>query len=601
MRILILEDSRATQVLVKKRLEKQGYTVAAVDNGHQGFQLAISKSYDVIITDIHMPHWDGFKFIEAMQVVNPHVPIIIVSSLHDDPEVIDCAEKAVNVRALLAKPHDFEKLFELLSTMQEQGHIGVENKSRIVCTIGPSSNNEKILGQMIVAGMDVARLNFSHGSHEQHSATLQAIRAAEKQWHKPIAVLQDLCGPKIRTGEMTDGKITISKGDRLIIQKTEILGSPERISTVPPEILDDLKTGDPILLDDGLLEPKVLKVNSGEALCEVSAGGTLKSSKGMNLPATSLSFPSVTTKDWRDLEWALNNSVDYVALSFVRTAEEILQIKKYIANTGNTHLRVVAKIEKPEAVNNIKEIIEAADAIMIERGDLGVELPAARVPRIQKKIIRLCRDMNTPVITATQMLDSMTINARPTRAEVTDVSTAIDEGTDAVMLSQETATGIDPVNVVRTMASIIYETEQYAEEAGVPYQPKLAEDPVNPILSAVASFRNISATILLDLDGDLYPRLSKWSRVVPSILVTGTQRIARQSSLYNNMIPLIISKETRRDSIVFQAMEMALERGYIRAGEVVAIVDGKRLTRAGINQSSRLQLVTVPEIGPDPV
>ena len=321
----------------------------------------------------------------------------------------------------------------------------------------------------------------------------------------------------------------------------------------------------------------------------------------MNLPATSLSLPSVTTKDWRDLEWALNNSVDYVALSFVRTAEEILQIKKYIANTGNTHLRVVAKIEKPEAVNNIKEIIEAADAIMIARGDLGVELPAARVPRIQKKIIRLCRDMNTPVITATQMLDSMTINARPTRAEVTDVSTAIDEGTDAVMLSQETATGIDPVNVVRTMASIIYETEQYAEEAGVPYQPKLAEDPVNPILSAVASFRNISATILLDLDGDLYPRLSKWSRVVPSILVTGTQRIARQSSLYNNMIPLIISKEMRRDRIVFQAMEMALERGYIRAGEVVAIVDGKRLTRAGINQSSRLQLVTVPEIGPDPV
>jgi pyruvate kinase len=596
MRILILEDAKATQVLVKKRLEKQGHVVAAVDNGHQGFQLAISKSYDVIISDIHMPHWDGFKFIEAMQVVNPHVPIIIVSSSHDDPEVIEKTEKAVNAIALLAKPLDFEKLFELLSTMQVQADVGVENKSRIVCTIGPSSNDEATLGKMIVAGMDVARLNFSHGTHEQHSATLEAVRAAERNWYKPIAVLQDLCGPKIRTGKMDDGKIVLSKGGRLIIQREEIVGNPERISTITPEILDDLEIGDPILLDDGLLELKVIEITPDMAVCQIIVGGTLKSSKGMNLPATSLSLPSVTDKDWQDLDWALNHEVDYVALSFVRTAEEILQIKKYIADAGNTHLRVVAKVEKPEAVKNIKEIITAADAIMIARGDMGVELPAARVPRIQKEIIRLCRDMNTPVITATQMLDSMTTNARPTRAEVTDVSTAISEGSDAVMLSQETATGIDPVNVVRTMASIIYETENYDTEARESCSQTIAEDPANPILSAVASFRNISATILLDLDGELYPLLSKWSRVVPSLLVTRSRGVARQSSLYKNMIPLVISEEGDRDTTVFKAMEMAVKMGYIRVGDVVAVVDGKRLTKAGINQSSRLQLVTVPEI-----
>lgn len=599
MRILILEDSRSTQLLVKKRLEKKGFTVDAVDNGHQGFQLAISKSYDVIISDIYMPHWDGFKFIEAMQVVNPHLPIIIVTSAEQEPELVERVEGAPNVCALMGKPHDFDKLFELLGPMQVQGHVGVENKSRIVCTIGPASNNEKTLGRMIVAGMDVARLNFSHGTHEQHSATLEAVRNAEQQWSKPIAVLQDLCGPKIRTGEMSDGKVLIAKGSELVVQRSEIVGTSERISTIAPEILDDLKVGDPILLDDGLLELKVIEVNGDEALCEVVVGGTLKSSKGMNLPATSLSLPSVTEKDWRDLDWALNRSVDYVALSFVRTAEEIRQIKKYIAKSGNTHLRVVAKIEKPEAVNNIKEIIEVTDAIMIARGDMGVELPAARVPRIQKEIIRLCREMNTPVITATQMLDSMTTNARPTRAEVTDVSTAIHDGTDAVMLSQETATGVDPVNVVRTMASVIYEAERYDAISAEQYGQEIVEDPVNPILSAVAGFQNTSATILLDFDGELYPVLSKWSRTVPSLLVTGSAGAARHSSLYKNMIPLVISEEKSRDATVFQAMKMAVKMGYIREGDIVAVIDGKRLTKAGIKQSSRLQLVSVPEMAVD--
>jgi pyruvate kinase len=357
-------------------------------------------------------------------------------------------------------PLILKALFKQLASIPRQTHTSVNKKAKIVCTIGPASNTSEILGKMILAGMDVARLNFSHGSYEAHEATLLAVREAEKTWEKPIAVLQDLCGPKIRTGPMRDGAIRLLAGEVLVIQAEPVEGTADRISTITPEIIADLKVGDPVLLDDGLLELRVLKEGKDEVHCEVMTGGTLKSSKGINLPQTSLSLPSITEKDWQDLDWGLNHSIDYVALSFVRSAEDIWRIKKYIKAAGKRNLKVVAKIEKPEAVQNIREIIEVADAIMIARGDMGVELPAARVPRIQERIIQLCWEMNTPVITATQMLDSMTTNARPTRAEVTDVSMAIKQGTDAVMLSQETATGIDPVNVVRTMASIICEEER---------------------------------------------------------------------------------------------------------------------------------------------
>ena len=593
MRILILEDGKSTQLLVKKRLEKENHTVEAVDNGHQGFQLATTNSYDAIISDIRMPHWDGFKFIEAMQVVCPHLPIIIMTSADKNQQVLAKLKEYANVLAISPKPVDFTLLFKILAKLQVQSHVGINKKARIVCTIGPASSDAKTLGQMIVAGMDVARLNFSHGSYEQHAETLLAVREAEEQWNKPIAVLQDLCGPKIRTGHMENGQINIEAGKPIVIQKKQIVGNATRISTIAPEILSDLQVGDPVLLDDGLLELKVTQVDKDEVTCEVIVGGILKSGKGMNLPGTPLSLPSVTAKDWRDLDWGLEHSVDYVALSFVRTADEIRTIKDYIAAAGKRDVRVVAKIEKPEAVNHIKEIIQVSDAIMIARGDMGVELPAARVPRIQQEIIRLCWQMNTPVITATQMLDSMTTNSRPTRAEVTDVSTAIKEGTDAVMLSQETATGYDPVNVVRTMASIICEEEHYTDLDPEQYQQLLEENVANPVLTAVASFSNTAATLLLDPEGKLYPVLSKWSRKVPSILVTKSMHVARHASLYKNIIPFIIRDELDRDATVFRAIELALQMGCIRQGDLISVVEGERSTKTGINQSGALQLVRV--------
>ena len=593
MRILILEDSRPTQLLLKSRLEKEGITVDTADNGHQGFQLATSNAYDIILTDIHMPHWDGFKFIEAVQAVSPHLPILIITSSHDDQEILSRLEHYPNVLGVLAKPFDFEALFKQLASLPRQTHTSVNKKAKIVCTIGPASNSPEILGKLILAGMDMARLNFSHGSYEAHEATLMAIREAEKTWEKPIAVLQDLCGPKIRTGPMRDGAIHLLSGEVLVIQAEPMEGTVDRISTITPAILADLRVGDPVLLDDGLLELRVVKEGVTEVHCEVIVGGTLKSNKGINLPATTLSLPSVTEKDWADLDWGLEHSIDYVALSFVRTAAEITRIKDYIKAAGKRNLKVIAKIEKPEAVENIKEIVAVADAIMIARGDMGVELPAARVPRIQERIIQLCWEMNIPVITATQMLDSMTINARPTRAEVTDVSMAIKEGTDAVMLSQETATGVDPVNVVRTMASIICEEERYARPSGGHYQELEEDAALNPALSVVANLNTTSATLLLDPDGTIYPTLSKWNRKVPTLLVTKSLHVARHAGLYNNIFPLIIREELGRTEMVFRSIAMAREWGYIHSGEVIAVVEGERLTRSGIRQMAAVQVLRV--------
>lgn len=592
MRVLVVEDSKPTRHLLRSRLEKAGFSVDSADNGHQGFQRAMATAYDIILSDIRMPHWDGFKFIEAIQVVCPHLPILIITSAHDDHQTLTRLEQYPSVIGVLAKPFDFDDLFRRLAGITVQTHTSVNKKAKIVCTIGPASSSPDVLNGMILAGMDVARLNFSHGSHDEHEATLEAIREAEKNWGKPIAVLQDLCGPKIRTGPMRDGAIQLVAGEVVIIQAEQVLGTPARIATIAPAILADLRVSDPVLLDDGLLELRVVKAGRSEVHCEIITGGLLKSSKGINLPATSLSLPSVTDKDWLDLAWALDHSVDYVALSFVRSAEEIVRIQDHIKAAGKRHLKVVAKIEKPEAVQNIGDIVEVADAIMIARGDMGVELPAARVPRIQERIIRLCWEKNTPVITATQMLDSMTANARPTRAEVTDVSVAIKDGTDAVMLSQETAVGVNPVNVVRTMASIICEEERYSEDDGK-FRQLTGDVAINPALLAMANLNVNAATLLFDPDGTLYATLSKWNRKVPTLLVTRSLHVARHAALYNNIFPLIIREELSRTEMVFRSIAMAREWGYIHAGEMVAVVEGVRLTRSGIRQVGAVQIIRV--------
>jgi pyruvate kinase len=448
----------------------------------------------------------------------------------------------------------------------------IHKLARIVCTIGPASNHPETLVQMINAGMDLARLNFSHGSNEEHKRTLAHIRAAEEEVGRPIAVLQDLCGPKIRVGKMANGAVELIRGQEVTIQADMIEGNSNVISLNTPQIVDDIQVGEQLLLDDGLLELKVEATVSGKIICRVVHGGILKSHKGVNLPHTNISLPSVTEKDKADLEWGLQNGVDYVALSFVRCAQDVLEIKEYIQNC-HSNLKVVAKIEKPEAVASIEEIIKVADAIMIARGDMGVEMPKEQVPWIQRRIIDLCAQQNKPVITATQMLESMTKNSRPTRAEVTDVTVAIMGGTDAVMLSGETAIGIDPVSVVKTMSSIIKETEKHIKDYGYWAAETQQISPTECALINGATHAQAKATMIVDYHARKVVPLSKKDRSKHAILITDSLQIARQSALYHSVIPIILDTSVKFRDIVYTGLQKAKELRLLETGDLVAVID----------------------------
>ncbi len=593
MRILLLEDTSTTRLIIQNSLIKLGHQVDAVENGQQGYMYATAHQYDLCICDILMPHWDGFKFIEAMSVVNANLPIVVASALEDQKSLREKLEKHENVTTVLPKPIDFNKLQEVLENTTTSNHQNSLKKARIVCTIGPSSKKYRTIANLVLAGMDIARLNFSHGSHDEHESVLNSIRKAEQEWMRPIAVIMDLCGPKIRTGQMQDDEILLIEGKNITIQSEVICGTAECISITSPEILKDLKKNDPILLDDGLLELIVEEIDSDKAICRVVIGGHLKSNKGINLPATNISLPTLTEKDLDDLKWGLNHSIDYVALSFVRSSKDILHLREIINKSGKRDLKIIAKIEKPEAVKDIDAIIEVSDAIMIARGDLGVEIPASRVPWIQRNIIKLCRSSNTPVITATQMLDSMTYNSRPTRAEVTDVSVAISEGTDAVMLSGETAAGTNPVNVVKTMASIICEAERHSELSPDHCKQLSEQTEINPALIAATSFSVSEATLVIDYENSLYQHLSKWNQHNITLLATNSLHAARHSCLYKNIFPIIIKDELSRDQIVFRVIDEAKKRGYLKNGDNLAVLEGCRMTQGGIDQIGAFQLVTI--------
>lgn len=594
MRVLILEGDKDIREQLYKDVSALGHQVDAVENGNQGFLRATSHQFDIFICNIELPHWNGFKFIEAMTVVCPAVPFVVLTSFPEKQQ--DLKEKLSaydTILAVMPSPIDPEDLADILSSITTQTSESVRKRARIICTIGPSSSDSTIIRKMILAGMDVARLNFSHGDYETHEAVLNTIRKSEEDWFRPVAILMDLCGPKIRTGSMRDGAVHLRTGSTIEIQAAPIEGTAECISTITPEILADLRPGDPILLDDGLLELKVEDVTPKLVTCRVIVGGILKSNKGINLPATPLSLPSLTEKDKRDLEWGLEHSIDYVALSFVRSATDIIELKNLIRKSGKRDIRVVAKIEKPEAVNDIDAIIDESDAIMIARGDLGVEIPAARVPWLQRTIIKKCWHKNTPVITATQMLDTMTTNSRPTRAEVTDVSVAVFEGTDAVMLSGETAAGNDPVNVVRTMASIICEAERHTTLSNDHFALLSAQNDINPALIAAASLGKSSATLVIDFEGGFYRHMSKWSRQTPTLLATNSIHAARHSCLYNNMLPFITKEKLSRDKLVFWAIAEAKDRGILLSGDTLSVIEADRLTQGGIAQLGAFQLIKV--------
>src|SRR6266853_2293213 len=331
--------------------------------------------------------------------------------------------------------------------------------SKIVCTIGPASRSPKMIDRLLGAGMDVARLNFSHGTHEEHAKNISTLRAAAVQHEKPIAILADLQGPKIRTGPLAGGgPVLLRTGQKFMITTAKILGDSTRVNTVFTPLPREVHRGDRILLSDGLIELRVEKVSGRNVLCEVVNGGALGEHKGINLPGVQLRVPALTPKDRADLKFALRQGVDYIAVSFVRHPEDVLLAKRLIRR-ARKETPVIAKLEKPEAIENLEGILRVSDGVMVARGDLGVEMNPERVPVAQKNIIARAREFRRPVITATQMLESMTENPRPTRAEASDVANAIFDGSDAVMLSAETASGKYPVEAVSIIARIAHEMD----------------------------------------------------------------------------------------------------------------------------------------------
>jgi pyruvate kinase len=462
-------------------------------------------------------------------------------------------------------------------------------KTKIVATLGPASATPEKITRLMDAGVDIFRLNFSHGSNEEKGRIIELIRQLSLKRGKAVGILADLQGPKIRTGRMENGAIPLRKGELIDITTDELLGRPGLISTIYKPLPRDVRPGSRILMDDGLIELKVNSVEGNRVHCVVVAGGVLKDLKGINLPGVDVSSPSLTDKDRIDLEFCLENRVDYIALSFVRKSADVEDLKRIIFERG-LHIPVVAKIEKPEALRNFKAILKEADAIMVARGDLGVEISAERVPLIQKKIIRACNEAGKPVITATQMLESMILNSRPTRAETSDVANAILDGTDAVMLSGETASGSHPVEAVRTMAKIALDVEQ-SELWRLPPRPIVHS---NSIAVAVAEAACHAATTLkakavvaFTQSGSTAMLVSRFRPQLPIIAFTPLREIECRLALYWGVTTFSPGPTPDTDYQIRMVEETLLAKGF-KKGDVVVITMGVPVESRGSTNLMRV-------------
>ncbi len=471
------------------------------------------------------------------------------------------------------------------------------NRTKIVCTVGPASESPDVLAAMLDAGMDVVRLNFSHADHAWHAAMIEKVRDLEARRGTFIGIIADLQGPRIRVGKLAGGRITLSPGSTVRLTTRNVTGSGDLIPTDYTALPQDVKPGDRILLDDGLLELRVIEVRGDEVVCKVIVGGELCEHKGMNLPGVRISVPSLTDKDRDDLAFALERGVDFVALSFVRSADEVVELKDLIREHGS-RAHVIAKLEKPEALDDLDRIVRAADVIMVARGDLGVELPPETVPLVQKRVIARCMMYRKPVITATQMLDSMRERPRPTRAEVTDVANAILDGTDAVMLSGETAVGRYPVQAVAMMSRIAYETERY--EAELPHLTTEVVSDVEQLVvadavarSAAETAENLRARLIVAFtqSGWTARLISKCRAVIPVVAATPDPATARRCALYWGVTPLLIKPAETTDAMIAAVEELCRQRGLADAGDTVVITAGTPAGRPGTTNMMKVEKV----------
>ncbi|MDR3581495.1 MAG: pyruvate kinase [Oryzomonas sp.] len=447
------------------------------------------------------------------------------------------------------------------------------HKTKIVATLGPASSSPDMVARLMSAGVDIFRLNFSHGDNAQKQKLIRIIRQASEKAGRQIGILADLQGPKIRTGKMADDAMILTKGQEVVITTEDVLGRDGVIPTVYRSLPSDVHAGSRILLDDGLLELKVVAIDGERVRCVVVAGGVLKNNKGINLPGVNVSAPSLTEKDLVDLDFALEADVDFVALSFVRTAEDVEQIKRIIYLKGK-NTPVVAKIEKPEALHNFKKILQATDAVMVARGDLGVEIEAEKVPVFQKKIIQACNEAGKPVITATQMLESMVRNPRPTRAETSDVANAIVDGTDAVMLSAETASGDYPVEAVETMVRIARDVESadFWSTVRSITSPSIAQAVAESACRAATSLGAKTIAVFTQ-SGSTAALISRFRPHIPIIAYTASPEIQRRLSIYWGVSATGIGIMADMHQQIMAVERNMLSAGY-RKGDIIVIIMG---------------------------
>jgi pyruvate kinase len=462
-------------------------------------------------------------------------------------------------------------------------------RTKIVCTIGPGTSSPSIMMQLLRAGMDVARINFSHGSPKEHIGYIKALRQAAKKANLPLAIMQDLPGPKNRTGKLKSGTANLEANADFVLTTQQILGDKHKVSVGLPELPSLVKPGDTIFLDDGAIELKVMSAGNTEVSCKIKTGGILAEDKGVNIPGITWDSSTITQEDWEHLRFGLKYDVDLVALSFIREADDILKVRSFIKKK-KTSAALIAKIERREALNNLDEILEVADGAMVARGDLGVEIPIQRVPIVQKEIIQKCNRLGKPVIVATQMLESMVHSLRPTRAEVTDVANAIFDGADALMLSEETAIGNYPIESLSMMAQIALEAE-----AAIPYEDLLTskgrdlepqtDDAISYAACHAAHQLCAAAIIAFTSSGSTARRVAKYRPGVPILAITPSTTTQRQLAISWGVRAFQIPEPSKISTLFTRGARVAKKEGFALEDDLVVITGGVPI---GISGSTNL-------------
>ena len=469
-------------------------------------------------------------------------------------------------------------------------------KTKIVCTLGPASQSEETLTKLIENGLNVCRFNFSHGSHEEHKERMDIVKKVRDELKKPVAILLDTKGPEIRTGNFADPEVFLEEGSKFIITMADVIGNKEMCTVSYKGLAEDVVEGDTILIDDGLVGLKVENVVGEEIHCVVENSGIVKNHKGVNVPGVKINLPALTPKDISDIEFGITQGIDFIAASFVRKASDVLAIREVLENNNATDIQIISKIENKEGVDNLDEILQVSDGLMVARGDLGVEIPTEDIPIVQKQMIKKCNALGKPVITATQMLDSMIRNPRPTRAEVTDVANAIYDGTDAIMLSGETAAGKYPVEAVKVMAAIAKRIEETLDYDTILRSKGLNNTNVTDAISyatcTTAKSLTASGIVTSTSSGYTARMVSKFRPKTPIIAATPNERTSRQLSLSWGVYTVMCEQAENTDDLIDNSIEASKNEGYIHEGELVVITTGVPTGVSGTTNLIKVQVIS---------